>query len=92
MKNKIIRELYFGKICPENSKNYDIEAYKGHRDKFLKLYEDMEKCLTEENRVTLEEMIEEHGLAQDEIAIGAFITGFQLGMSLTEEGLRFDSE
>ena len=92
MNNKTIRELYFGKICPENSKNYDNEVYKEHRDQFLKLYEGIEKCLTDENRKNLEAMIEEHGFAQDEIVIDAFVKGFQLGMSLTAEGLRFGNE
>lgn len=90
MDKKTIRELYFGNICPVSSRDYENETYKEHKNKYRKLYEEVEKSLPEESRKKLEAMIEEHNSAQDEIVVDAFIKGFELGMNLTVEGLCFD--
>lgn len=92
MNEKTIRKLYLGNICPAGSRDFENETYKEHSNKFHKLYENVEKGLPDESRKNLEAMIEEHDSAQDEIVIDAFIKGFQLGMSLTAEGLRLGND
>lgn len=92
MNEKTIRELYLGKICPAGSRDFESETYKEHNNKFRKLYEEVENGLPDEIRKSLEAMIEEHDSARDEIVIDAFVKGFQLGMSLTAEGLRIGND
>ncbi len=87
MDKKTIRDLYFGRVCPAANRNFENETYKAHIKEFHRLYEDIKKLLPEKSRINLETMIEEYGTAHDEVVIDTFIKGFQLGMSLTAEGL-----
>lgn len=92
MNEKTIRDLYLGKIHPEKSRGYKTEVYREHLEEFSSLYEIVKSALPEENRKTLETMIEEYNISQDEVVIDAFVKGFEIGMSLVVEGLGGSSE
>lgn len=89
---KTIRALYLGKIHPEKSLGFKTEKYTIHLEEFSRLYDRVKSALPKENRSMLETMIEEYNLSQGEVIIDAFVKGFELGMSLTAEGLRFGNE
>ncbi|MDE6726949.1 MAG: hypothetical protein K2J80_03290 [Oscillospiraceae bacterium] len=92
MNDKTIRDLYLGKIRPWNSQGFKTEKYKEHIEKFMQLYDRIEAILPSKRRKLLDTMIEEYNNAQGEVIIDAFVKGFQLGMSLTAEGLCFNNE
>lgn len=92
MNDKTIRALYLGKIRPEKSCGYKTEKYTEHLNEFARLYNNIEEALPKDSRNMLETMIEEYNLSQGEVIIDAFVKGFELGMSLTAEGLRFGNE
>lgn len=87
MNEKTIRDLYLGKIHPEKSQGYKTEVYIEHLEEFSRLYEKIKAVLPEENRKTLSSMIDEYNVTQGEVIIDAFVKGFEIGMSLTAEGL-----
>lgn len=87
MNEKTIRALYLGKIHPEKSQGYKTETYIEHLEEFSRLYEIIETALSEENRKTLSLMMDEYNAAQSEIVTDAFAKGFEIGASLTAEGL-----
>lgn len=87
MNKKLLSDLYLGKICPADSRGYKTEIYEAHTEKFSSLYDSIFALLSEENKKMLETMIEEYNTAQGEIIVNAFVKGFELGMSLTVEGL-----
>lgn len=87
MNEKTIRDLYFGRIRPEESHGYKTQAYIEHMEEFSRLYEIVKAALPEENRSTLTAMINEDNDAQSEVVTDAFVTGFKIGVRLTAEGL-----
>lgn len=92
MNKKTIRDLYFGHVCPAELRDFENETYKSHMKEFDRLYGNIEALLSEESRENLTTMMEEYGEAHDEVIIDAFVKGFQLGMSLTAEGLSLKEE
>lgn len=87
MTEKTIRALYLGKLRPEKSQGYKTKDYIEHFEEFSRLYEIIETALSEENRKTLSLMMDEYNITQSELITDAFVKGFEIGASLTAEGL-----
>ncbi len=87
MNEKLIRDLYLGKIRPWKSQGFKTETYNKHYEKFCRLYDKLIASLPKKSRKMLEAMLEEYTSADGEVVTDAFVKGFELGMSLTVEGL-----
>ncbi len=84
---KHIKGLYRGEIHPEDSCGFETEDYEKYTKEFTILYREIQALLPEENRKSLEKLIDAHNAMNGEIALDAFVNGFKLGMNLAVEGL-----
>lgn len=92
MSDKTIRDLYLGNLRPANSRGFDTKIYREHIQKYDRLYDEVRAALPKEMQKKFDVMANECNEAECEVIIDAFVKGFQLGMSLTAEGLSLKEE
>lgn len=85
--DKLIEQLFFGNITPNNSYTYKTENYVSASKQNGELYELFIKTLDEKQVELLQELLETRAAMNDEEILGAFKDGFKLGMGLAIEGL-----
>ena len=92
MPKDMIKELYYGEIVPSNSMSYKTKKYVEACDEFYKLNNLLKSSLDNKQTEIFDDIIEAKDTMRDEIIFGAFREGFKIGMGLTAEGLKPNSE
>lgn len=84
----MISDIYLGNNIPIERSTFDIPGYTELHQKWLSLYDDLKKMLSDEQTAALEELLDTGGNLNDMFSTSCYESGFRDGAKLMIEILK----